>query len=51
MGYAALPVFFLLYAKRCSDSSRGSPRSWLAAFALGAGAAMIAAGFIRTRAC
>jgi MFS family permease len=47
MGYAALPVFFLLYARRVLGLEPGLASLWLAAFALGAGAAMIAAGFVR----
>ena len=47
MGYAALPVFFLLYAKAVLGLEPGLASLWLAAFALGAGAAMIAAGFVR----
>jgi MFS family permease len=46
-GYAALPVFFLLYAGEVLGLTPGLASLWLAAFALGAGAAMIAAGFLR----
>jgi MFS family permease len=47
IGYAALPVFFILYARRVLGLEPGLASLWLAAFALGAGAAMIAAGFVR----
>jgi MFS family permease len=47
MGYAALPVFFLLYAGEVLGLAPGPASLWLAAFALGAGAAMVAAGFVR----
>jgi MFS family permease len=47
IGYAALPVFFILYARRVLGLAPGLASLWLAAFALGAGLAMIAAGFIR----
>jgi MFS family permease len=47
IGYAALPVFFLLYAREVLGLEPGLASLWLAAFALGAGAAMIAAGFVR----
>jgi MFS family permease len=47
IGYAALPVFFLLYARRVLGLGPGLASLWLAAFALGAGAAMITAGFVR----
>jgi MFS family permease len=46
-GYAALPIFFLLYAREVLGLEPGLASLWLAAFALGAGAAMIAAGFVR----
>jgi predicted MFS family arabinose efflux permease len=46
-GYAALPIFFLLYARDVLGLEPGLASLWLAAFALGAGAAMIAAGFVR----
>jgi predicted MFS family arabinose efflux permease len=46
-GYAALPVFFLLYADEVLGLEPGLASLWLAAFALGAGAAMITAGFVR----
>jgi MFS family permease len=47
IGYAALPVFFILYARRVLGLAPGLASLWLAAFALGAGLAMVAAGFIR----
>jgi hypothetical protein len=47
MGYAALPVFFILYAQRVLDLDAGLASLWLAAFAAGAGAVMAAAGFVR----
>jgi MFS family permease len=47
MGYAALPVFFLLYARQVLGLEPALASLWLAAFALGAGAAMVAAGFVR----
>lgn len=46
-GYAALPIFFLLYAREVLGLEPSLASLWLAAFALGAGAAMIAAGFVR----
>ena len=47
IGYAALPVFFILYARSVLDLSPGLASLWLAAFALGAGGVMVAAGFVR----
>lgn len=47
IGYAALPVFFILYARRVLGLAPGLASLWLAAFALGAGLVMVAAGFIR----
>jgi MFS family permease len=47
IGYAALPVFFILYARRVLGLAPGLASLWLAAFALGAGLAMVASGFIR----
>jgi MFS family permease len=47
IGYAALPVFFILYARRVLGLEPALASLWLAAFALGAGLAMVAAGFIR----
>jgi predicted MFS family arabinose efflux permease len=47
IGYAALPVFFILYARRVLGLEPGLASLWLAAFALGAGVAMVAAGFVR----
>ena len=46
IGYAPLPVFFILYARRVLGLEPGLASLWLAAFALGAGTAMIAAGFV-----
>jgi hypothetical protein len=37
IGYAALPVFFILYARRVLGLAPGLASLWLAAFALGAG--------------
>jgi MFS family permease len=47
IGYAALPVFFILYAREVLGLEPGLASLWLAAFALGAGVAMIAGGFVR----
>jgi MFS family permease len=47
LGYAALPVFFILYAKRVLGLEPGLASVWLAAFALGAGLVMVTAGLIR----
>jgi predicted MFS family arabinose efflux permease len=47
MGYAALPVFFILYAHRVLDLDAGPASLWLAAFAVGAGAVMAGASFVR----
>jgi predicted MFS family arabinose efflux permease len=47
MGYAALPVFFILYARSVLGLEPALASLWLAAFALLAGAAMIAGGFVR----
>jgi MFS family permease len=47
IGYAALPVFFILYAGDVLGLEPGPASLWLAAFALGAGVAMIAGGFVR----
>ena len=47
-GYAALPVFFILYARSVLGLDPVLASLWLAAFALGAGAVMIAAGSVRT---
>jgi MFS family permease len=47
IGYAALPVFFILYARRVLGLDPGLASLWLAAFALGAGLVMVAAGFVR----
>jgi MFS family permease len=47
IGYAALPIFFILYARRVLGLEPSLASLWLAVFALGAGAAMIAAAFVR----
>jgi MFS family permease len=47
IGYAALPVFFILYAERVLGLEPGPASLWLAAFALGAGVSMVAGGFVR----
>jgi predicted MFS family arabinose efflux permease len=46
-GYAALPVFFILYAKDVLGIEAGIASLWLAAFAVAAGLTMLAAGRIR----
>jgi MFS family permease len=48
IGYAALPVFFVLYARRVLGLEPALASLWLAAFALGVGAAMIAGGLVRS---
>jgi len=40
-GYAALPVFFILYARRVLGLEPGLASLWLAVFAVGAGATMV----------
>jgi DHA1 family tetracycline resistance protein-like MFS transporter len=47
IGYAALPVFFILYAKDVLGIEAGSASLWLAAFAVAAGLTMLIAGRIR----
>ncbi len=47
MGYAALPVFFILYARSVLGLEPAVASLWLAAFALLAGVVMIAAGYVR----
>jgi predicted MFS family arabinose efflux permease len=47
IGYAPLPVFFILYARQVLGLEPGLASLWLAAFALVAGVAMSAAGFVR----
>ncbi len=49
LGYAALPVFFVLYAETVLGLGTGLASLWLAAFALAAGLAMLVGGRIRTR--
>ena len=47
IGYAALPVFFILYAQRVLGLDPARASLWLAVFAVAAGAVMVAAGLIR----
>ena len=47
IGYAALPVFFVLYAQRVLGLDALRASLWLAAFAVAAGAVMAAASFLR----
>jgi MFS family permease len=47
IGYAAMPVFFILYARDVLGLEPGIASLWLAAFAIGAGLTMVAGGFIR----
>ena len=47
MGYTELPVIFILYAQRVLGLDAGPASLRLAAFAVGAGAGMVAAGFVR----
>lgn len=48
LGYAALPVFFVLYAKNVLGLSTGVASLWLACFAVVAGLVMVAAGHVTT---
>lgn len=48
IGYAPLPVFFLLYARSVLGLKPGLASMWLAGFAVGAGAVMAAASLLRT---
>jgi MFS family permease len=48
IGYAALPVFFILYAKDVLGLGSGIAALWLAAFAVVAGVTMLASGRIRS---
>jgi MFS family permease len=48
MGYAALPVFFILYAKAELGLGTGAASLWLAAFAVASGIAMALAGRLRS---
>jgi MFS family permease len=48
LGYAALPVFFILYAKNVLGLGSGLASLWLAAFAVVSGIAMLAAGRLRS---
>lgn len=47
LGYAALPVFFILYAKNVLDLGTGVASLWLAAFAVASGISMLVAGRLR----
>jgi len=48
LGYAALPVFFVLYARNVLGLSTGMASLWLAGFAVGSGVVMGAAGHVTT---
>lgn len=48
LGYAALPVFFVLYAKNVLGLSTGIASLWLACFAVVSGLVMLAAGHVTT---
>lgn len=47
LGYAALPVFFILYAERVLGLSPGVAALWLAGFGVATGAALVGCGRIR----
>jgi MFS family permease len=47
LGYAALPVFFVIYAKNELGLGVGVASLWLAAFAAGSGVVMVLAGRVR----
>jgi MFS family permease len=49
IGYAPLPVFFLLYARAVLGLEPGIAALWLAAFAVGAGAVMGATSLLRSQ--
>ena len=49
IGYAPLPVFFLLYARSVLGLKPGLASMWLAAFAVGAWAVMAAASLLRSQ--
>ena len=49
LGYAALPVFFILYAKNVLGLGTAVASLWLAAFAAASGLAMMASGRLRSR--
>ena len=49
LGYAALPVFFILYAKNVLGLGTAVASLWLAAFAVASGLAMAASGRLRSR--
>ncbi len=51
IGYAALPVFFILYTQRVLDLDTARASLWLAVFAVAAGAVMAIAGFVGRRGC
>jgi MFS family permease len=48
LGYAALPVFFILYAENVLGLSTALASLWLATFAIAAGIAMLFGGRVRT---
>ncbi len=48
LGYSALPIFFILYAKHVLGLGSGLASLWLAAFAVVSGIVMAAAGRFRT---
>jgi MFS family permease len=48
LGYAALPVFFVLYAKNVLGLGTGLASLWLAGFAVVSGIAMLGAGRLRS---
>jgi membrane-associated phospholipid phosphatase/predicted MFS family arabinose efflux permease len=47
LGYAAMPVFFILYAERVIGLDAAIASLWLAGFGIATGAAMLAAGRVR----
>ena len=49
LGYAALPVFFILYAKHVLGLGTALASLWLAAFAVLSGISMLVAGRLRNR--
>lgn len=49
LGYAALPVFFVLYAKNVLGLGVGLASLWLAAFAVVSGLAMLISGRLRSQ--
>ena len=48
IGYAPLPIFFILYARRVLGLEPGLASLWLAAFAVAAGVTMALAGLLRS---